>query len=214
MSDMPHYLQGLSWPMISREERFFCAELYFTLSRMPTLAPFISWLNGSVLPNEAQTPFCMPMDAHWNVGFEVCFYRDYIHRFKYEGTSSIRDKKVPGTEEAFMIKRTFDLALFHPEHLVIIEAKAKEGLSHDQTSTFLRDKNHLSALLGLHASQVHLVLLCTDHYSQAKRTRTPRTRFDGMITWKALAERAPEWGADEHTIQALARADSLMGVRS
>ena len=202
------YLNAKRWTEISREERLFCAELYFMWSRMPSLKPVITWLNdhleGRVLPE----------DEEWHVGFEVCFYRDYINHFLMDGTPSIRDKKVPGTDRPFMVKRTFDLALLHPDHIVIIEAKSKEGISEKQLDTFEQDKEDLLALFKhnkVDVPQVHLILLSTEHYSQAIRSAVPRKRFNGNITWKEVADKAPIWGADAQTIHALLRADSLMG---
>lgn len=207
MNDTTSYLHDLQWTQITREERFFCAELYFNWSRMKILTPVIGWLNDRLKDRP------LPEDENWSVGYEVCFYRDYIHEFLLNGTASILDKKVPGTEDPFMFKRTFDLTLFHPKHIVIIEAKANEGLSDDQVTSFERDRRDLDALFDASKvlrPKIHLVLLCAEHYRHATRAAKMRERFDGSISWNELAEKAGEWGADARSMQAFLRADSLM----
>ena len=199
------YLHGKTWPAITREERFFCAELFFMLSRMEDLKPVVLWMN------EQCPKLQLTVDGSWSVGYEVCFYRDHIHTFHLNGTGSIRDKVVPNLDRPFMFKRTFDLVLFHPVHLVIIEAKAQQGLSDGQVTVFERDKEDLHALLGDLAPDVHLVLLCSQAYSTKTRTGALRERFDGTITWRGLYEMVAAWGGDTRTAQALVRADGMMG---
>jgi len=198
------YLHGRTWTAISREERFFCAELYFMLSRMPDLKPVVRWMN------EQCPDLQLSVEGSWSVGYEVCFYRDHIHAFHFNGSNSIRDKVVPETDRPFMFKRTFDLVLFHAEHLVIIEAKAQQGLSVGQIAHFERDKEDLNWLLGTLAPKVHLVLLCSQSYSKKTRAGELRERFDGTVTWKGFSEMATTWGGDRQTQEALERADSMM----
>ncbi|MCB0786574.1 MAG: hypothetical protein KDC02_20500 [Flavobacteriales bacterium] len=200
------YLGDHPWSAISREERFFCAELFFTLSRMKSLKPFIAWLN-------AQCDLDLPEDDHWNVGYEVCFYRDLAHAVGLAGTKSIRDKKVPGTEnEPFMFKRTFDLALFHPEHLIIMEAKAQQGLTSKQLSVFSKDRRDIEALLeamNAEVPKVHLLLLAQQRYLDSKRGKAKEKVFAGGISWKMLAEWGRTMSADPASIAAFERADSV-----
>lgn len=198
------YLHGKNWTAISREERLFCAELYFMLSRMSDLKPVVQWMN------EQCPKLQLLVDDSWSVGYEVCFYRDHIHTFHFNGTGSIRDKMVPNHERPFMSKRTFDLVLFHPKHLVIIEAKAQQGLDNEQVTIFQRDKEDLQALLAELAPDVHLVLLCSQAYHTKPRARSLRDRFDGSITWRGLHEMTAKWGGDSLTREALERADSMM----
>lgn len=199
------YLDNHRWTDLSREERFFCAELYFVLSRMGGLRHFIEWMN-------ANCGMSLPVDDEWDVGFEVCFYRDLIHSIGLNGTKSIRDKKVPGTEDPFMFKRTFDLALFHPERLVIIEAKAQQGLDDKQLTSFARDARDVRALveaMGRKSPQVDLVLLAQQRYFDSTRNAVKRMHFTGMFSWGMLAAYCEQVGADAASIRAFHRAEEV-----
>lgn len=200
------YLGGKRWQDITRDERYFCAELYYTLSRMPRIADFITWLN------EQNTKLDLPVDNEWHVGYEVVFYRDMVKEF---GAPSMANNgmthKIGKTQ--FSRKRTFDLALFHPNHIVIIEAKADQGLSTAQVDSFQKDKAMIDRPFEKQPSgkpKTHLVLLCTDHYKASKRTKHI-PEFDSVITWREIAAKANNWGATESTIECFERADEQMG---
>src|SRR5882672_11412807 len=97
------YLGGNNWSDITREERFFCAELYIKIKNSENA--FVRWLNAqekiSISGEDCET--------EWETAFEVCFYRDFPHKFRPE----IPDKYSP--------KRTFDLCLFSEKNIIIIE---------------------------------------------------------------------------------------------
>lgn len=200
------YFAGRSWSDISREERYFCAELYFTLSRMGSLKPFIALLNGQ------GEELDLPEDDLWQVGFEVCFYRDLIHAIGLDGTHGIRGKLNPTTGENYMAKRTFDLALFHPQHIVIVEAKSQQGLDRKQLASFARDEADIRALLsamGQKVPAIHTVLLAQDRYVRSSRGLANEAPFRAAFSWQAVAEQATQWGADSHSTAALRRADQV-----
>lgn len=200
------YLGGYRWLDITRDERFFCAELYFALSHMGRSADFIACLN------KHNPKLKLPVDNEWQVGYEVVFYRDMIKKL---GVYSEQQKKVTYkvSETEFSRKRTFDLTLFHPKHIVIIEAKAYQGLTTTQVTSFLKDKEMIRKLLDklpIEKPEVHLVLLCTEHYKSSKRAKHI-PEFDCLITWKDLAKSAKLWGTTENTIACFERADEQMG---
>ena len=105
------YLEGRSWWEVSREERFFCAQL-FHLVQQGGLVRFLSYLN-------ARHDAGLVVDANWELAYEVCFYRDLWQS---------RGKK----RRPFSKKRTFDLCLFSDETIVVIEAKAQQKFDDDQ----------------------------------------------------------------------------------
>ena len=59
---------------------------------------FIHWLN-----NKLGTKY--PNDIVWEVGREVCFYRDNLHRFGSDGIRTVNQVLSP--EKQFSEKRTF-----------------------------------------------------------------------------------------------------------
>ncbi len=201
------YLGGKRWLDITRDERFFCAELYFALSRMENIAEFIAWLNVQGMKT------ILPEDNHWQVGYEVVFYRDMVKKFGAPSRDNKEIKTFKISETEFSRKRTFDLTLFHPDHIVIIEAKAYQGLTTTQVNSFRKDKEMIEKLLDKQANakpKVHLILLCTDYYNTSKRA-AHIPEFDGVITWMGLAESARLWGTTENSIACFKRADDQMG---
>ena len=199
------YLGGSTWNTISREERLFCAELYFPLSRMPSMKPFIAWLTAK------GDELHLRVDDHWSVGYEVCFYRDMIHAFGLDGSRGIRKKQNADTGQDYMPKRTFDLALFHPKHIVIIEAKAQQGLDRKQLAAFARDEQDIRALLasmGRSAPMVHTVLLAKDHYVRSPKGLAKDPPFKAAFSWKEIGGNAQDWGADARALAAFDRAEA------
>ena len=115
------YLGDKSWLEVSREERLFCAHLYHDIRGHES--NFIEWLN-------ARHPgLNLDAGSQWEVGYEVCFYRDLL----YSMGKSAREKGYPP-------KRTFDLCLFSEDTIVIIEAKVHERFDKRQMKNLRRDK--------------------------------------------------------------------------
>lgn len=109
------YLDKKNWIDITREERFFCAYLYFDIKK--DVNNFINWLNENTLDpkyNDKKIHLGLDVKQEWDVGFEVCFYRDY----KHQNRESVQKDYSP--------KRTFDLCLFSPDTIIIIEAKVQQ----------------------------------------------------------------------------------------
>lgn len=58
------YLNDKNWTDITRDERFFCTELYVVIKK--DTKGFVKWLSKKI-PN-------LPVDdKNYEVGFEVCF---------------------------------------------------------------------------------------------------------------------------------------------
>ena len=117
MSSGLSWLDGKSWWETSRDERYFCAELFF-LARQD-LPAFVRHLNNKHAAD-------MDPNANWELAYEAVFYRDVWHARGGEGMP-------------FSYKRTFDLALFSDEDILIIEAKAQQGFKGDQLEDFKLD---------------------------------------------------------------------------
>lgn len=183
------YLQGKPWSSWTRDERFFCAVLYGHASKEPEA--FAQWIaEKAKLKAIAST--------EWDLGFEVCFYRDYLWN---QPVASARQSGLPA-------KRTFDLCLFGNRDIVVIEAKVCEPFDAGQNDDFGLDKDRLASLPGLKDINVHLVALASSAYfANAAKFGRPGTlsMFDGRVTWADLFTRYPD--------RLLAQADCMYGMR-
>lgn len=173
----PKYFNGCTWAQITREERFFCLKLYEYIQRKGPkefLESLIEgahksgfrWIKeGQRLSNTAQ---------NWDVGYEVCFYRDIA--------AWNNDEK-----EIHSHKRTFDLCFFGEENIIIIEAKAQQGFGNDQLESFDSDKSAMLESLNLNWSKNQILLfgLISSYYSPLPSTED---HFDALFTWEDIAK--------------------------
>jgi hypothetical protein len=166
-----------TWKSITRDERFFCCELYHEISNNPK--KFIDWL---ILKINAHSQKIINHNEFWEVGFEVCFYRDFI----FEIGEKSGNKSIKGS--TFSQKRTFDLCLFSENYLIIIEAKAYDGFDTEQLESFKNDRKDLKKLLHSKVPEILLIGLKSSRYNPKKETHD---FFDGMISWMDLAEIYP-----------------------
>jgi len=106
------YLDGKNWIDVTREERLFCSYLYWDIKK--SVKDFVSWLSTI-------SGLALRFDDTWEVGYEVCFYRD-LQKFRRKPLDLTRYSR----------KRTFDICLFSESTIVIIEAKvqSERGASH------------------------------------------------------------------------------------
>ena len=207
------YLGGHRWLDLTRDERFFCAELYIALKQPDRLAAFIDRLNAAL--SEMDQQLALDKDATWAVGYEVAFYRDYIHALGAPVDGKLVHE-IGSTR--FSRKRTFDLCLFGPDRLVIIEAKVHQGLKGDQVKEFRRDAEHIEQLTGLERSKILLVGLWSSHYTKrAADSRDARVAdfhgsikrdFDAILHWNDLGIAGPAFDAGRDLFQV---ADELFG---
>jgi len=161
------YLNDKTWSQVTREERYFCSHLYhFLISKEKE---FISWLNETLKTN-------FNPDQEWEISFEVCFYRDY---YKLKG------KNLP--EE--LRKRTFDLCLFSPTDIIIIEAKVQQPFHSDQIEFLKQDIGRISDLLNEPTQvAVSALILCSQTYlNNLSKYGDPEMLKDyKKITWSDL----------------------------
>ena len=171
------YLENKHWSDISRNERFFCAHLYFEMNN--NLAPFLELISkNGVIKEEDSKPNL------WEVGYEVCFYRDYIKKIGFENTHEIG--KTPFHN---LRKRTFDLCLFSEKSIIIIEAKAHQGFDNDQMKSFDDDLIQINRLLGnKNIIETKLLGLTSNKYKPSELTKN---RFKAVFNWMELYDVYP-----------------------
>lgn len=172
------YFGDRAWSNITREERVFCAELYFALRGRER--DFVRWLGDRPGTQSLE----LEPEQPWEAAFEVCFYRDLL----FVHDTSVRDSR-------YSDKRTFDLCLFSPNDIVIIEAKAQAAFESRQLEYFTNDKlDVLQALrdVGRDPSNVRVTLLglaSSQYFANARkygRGRRIPIELDGHFSWGEL----------------------------
>lgn len=179
-SIMLPYFKNKTWAATSREERLFCAELFFVIRGRE--GEFVAWLNE----REATGSRKLDPSQAWEVAFEACFYRDVL----------VAVGKPVRTSE-FSDKRTFDLCLFSPTDIVVIEAKAQGGFESEQNGEFAKDRVNIPRVLaeaGYVDSPPHvsIVALASSVYFRNVvkygATRSIPEVFDGHFSWREVHE--------------------------
>ncbi len=173
------YLGGKRWASISREERFFCAHLYALAHENPR--GLVKAINGRALHANARHGWERLSEADdWELGFEVCLFRDLRHH-----------NLLQGAVETVSLKRTFDLCLFSERRIVVIEAKAQQGFENDkyQLEEFAKDLNKAGSALGnvdasLPNVQLDLLLLASTSAIDKLHGRIPNVHY--TMTWEDL----------------------------
>lgn len=176
------YLSNQNWEDITREERFFCCELFIELRR--NIAPFLKLLLAKKTISEQESNSNL-----WDVGYEVCFYRDLIYNFYHNEAHKLNwqidiGKVADEHNLKALRKRTFDLCLFSENHIIIIEAKAQGGFNNKQMADFKNDIKLVKKLVG-ETVNVSLIGLTAEKYDPKNKTIE---NFKTILTWKQLHE--------------------------
>ncbi len=162
-----HYLKGQRWSGVTREERVFCARLHeLARDRLRDFVELVRTCDDRAQPRA--TPLEIDATATWELAYEAAVYRDVCHLLKPE-------------TEVYPDKRTFDLALFGANRLVIFEAKAQQGFKTKQLEEFRKDRKLVRKLLGV---DVVIVGIWSSHYSPKPSTQA---NFDAALHWSTLA---------------------------
>lgn len=174
--------EKVNWDKISRDERFFCFELFqslktdkeglFSLIKEGNLSNHRQ--NGSKIPDNIES-------ERFDIGVEVCFYRDLL---KWYG------KGIKGT--GLPQKRTFDLALFSENAIIIIEAKAQQGFDTKQLMEFEEDRKRITRLFEIIERKAPEVFIVGLHSSNYKPKSSTISSFDSIIKWKDIARKYPD----------------------
>uniref|UniRef100_A0A832G1F5 Uncharacterized protein n=1 Tax=Ignavibacterium album TaxID=591197 RepID=A0A832G1F5_9BACT len=147
-----------SWLEITREERLFCSELYHDIRK--DIIMFVKFLNNNSSLN-------LDENTEWEIGYEVCFYRDFL---KAQGKTIKSYNKLMEVKEKdfnpYPPKRTFDLCLFSNDQIVIIEAKVDQRFSKKQLDSLDKDKKLLTHVLKERGFNINVdtILLIPSNY--------------------------------------------------
>lgn len=156
------YLDGKRWAQVTRDERFFCQRLYELVKSGP-VENFVRYISNRLRLG-------LPSGGEWEIGYEVCFYRDLWQLRNREG-------------KLYSPKRTFDLCLFGESAIVIVEAKAAGGFEPGQNRVFKKDIDEIRHQTGV--EDVHLVGLCS---SKCELDADSEATFQGkVLRWKDMA---------------------------
>jgi hypothetical protein len=192
-------LEPKSWAKITREERFFCAELFFLIRKKgEARKPFFKLLAEKLSLKIEESQY-----DSFDVGFEVCFYRDVL----WEHGKKVRETLYPP-------KRTFDLALMSNDDLYLIEAKAQGRFTIKDLATIKRDKTRIKKLckrLKVKLPEVHTIALVSSGYrDKLLKKLLKKGRFEQVVTWAEVAEK---YQGDEHkrAQEAFERANAVYG---
>lgn len=178
------YLGAQSWADITREERTYCADVFSAAK--DNIPRFIECINKCAGIRK-QGIYFEPHDS-WEIGFEVCFYRDLLRSV---------GRSVYGSQ--FANKRTFDLCLFSPANLVIIEAKVTSRFDRRQGAQLERDPDAIRmAIRTCHPKAAIpritvLGLTSATYVNNLLRYSEVQPRYlHGFLTWAQLSASYPE----------------------
>lgn len=162
------YLQNKSWLEITREERLYCAFLYWDVKDREK--NFISWLDDNY-------DLQLDSDAGWEIGYEVCFYRDLL--------KSRRESVNP---KQYSSKRTFDLCLFSEETIVIIEAKVQQMFKESQICAFQKDRADIPKIIDKEIDTKIIALASSKYYENYEKfgQNDILKIFDACISWAEI----------------------------
>jgi hypothetical protein len=190
------------WMEISREERMFCAYLYFDILDKG-IKNFIEQINK--LPSTVKSfnnSLELDTSEDWDIGYEVCFYRDLLFSNKL-AIKEVNAERLKKGEIEFPIKRTFDLCLFSKDEIIIIEAKAQGKLEDKQCENFNKDKENIKALFDLlkinKEISIKIIILASSFYLTSPSFSLPKgtgkkfikeskESLLGFISWEQIQE--------------------------
>lgn len=168
--------ENKNWSDLTREERFFCAHLYFLIKDDPK--KFIKILNDQLKTHYND-------QDEWEAAYEVCFYRDYHKRLNMPIKAENGSK-----EDSYSQKRTFDLCMFSEKKILIIEAKAQQLFKTDQIENFKDDVNKMKNLLK---REVDLIAIASStyfsNYEKFKRSNVLACFENRHISWAYLSSK-------------------------
>ena len=170
------YFKGKAWDEITREERFFCAELYFRIKNDI---------------NRFLEKFQITSGYDYKVGYEVCFYRDILKEYDLDNYSKKYDIE-------FSLKRTFDLVLFSESEIYLFEAKCQQGFTSDQLDKIYKDRCYIKMLFekiqeerkkDFKIPTVKIGAIVSDKYYKNKKVKGKMNKiFCKTICWNEIYE--------------------------
>jgi hypothetical protein len=170
------WLKNKYWSEITREERFFCAHLYFEILKNPK--EFIHWLSN-------KNNLKLNIKSDWEVSFEVCFYRDFIKKLKDDSIKNYNKQN----KENYPIKRTFDLCMFSDDTIIIFEAKCQQGFEKRQIESFKKDVYYIKKLIENNI-KIYFVSIASsiyyDNFRKYGKDKDLFNIFNAKISWREL----------------------------
>jgi hypothetical protein len=164
------WLNNQSWQEVTREERYFCAELYGAVR--DDVGRFIAFLRDEYGP-------IIGARLNWEVGYEICFYRDWARAVGRHRNAPARSLHTP-----LSLKRTFDLALFSDTQIVLFEIKANRSFIMDQQKELETDRTRVEECTGV--ADVQTAGIISSKYTPRRSTLEPFT-LQPLITWNDVA---------------------------
>jgi len=182
--------EEIKWDNITRDERYFCSELFHNLRS--DQSGILSLIKESIITEEKKDKeklnFLKNIESkRFDIGFEVCFYRDMLNYYGVRIKWQMEKLK----EHSLSFKRTFDLALFSEDAIIIIEAKAQQGFDTKQLKEFKKDRKRIKKLfkkINRNKPKVFIVGLYSSKYSPNSETIKS---FDSIIKWSDIAQKYP-----------------------
>ena len=172
------YFGGKRWEDITREERFFCSVLYGYIKKNPI--QFVEWLNKNKELN-------LNLNQEWDVGYEVCFYRDYLKWKEQEQKTAFSNFK-----KEYSRKRTFDLCMFSEDCILIIEAKSQQGFGKNDIGEFdSEERKKIGNVIGKPDIEILLLGISSTKWQENSRKYgkfNVTDNFDALLSWREMAE--------------------------
>mgnify|MGYP000458759864 CR=1 FL=1 len=193
------YFNGKSWSDVTRDERTFCMYLYSIFKDDPKDLLGLIKRDPTFKKLDSDRKFSFSQ-GDWELGYEVCFYRDFLLQHDVKVKEDADKIKSWGIEmPSKLIKRTFDLCLFSKNEIIIIEAKCAENLTSDQFNDFLEDKDYIETIfkaLGLKVPNIQMVVLASAKYFDSKSFSSSKgvgrkyildqDYITGLLSWKFI----------------------------
>ena len=165
------WLGNRQWWEVTREERYFCAELYCAVKE--NISKFIAFL-------DSKYPRKINMNSNWKVGYEVCFYRDWAKMYPEKSRIVQAERDRPLSK-----KRTFDLALFSNSQAILFEAKAQQCFTAKQAEEFESYRELFRLCTGV--AEVHTAAIISSKYTPRDTTTKYFSLNNPLISWEMLA---------------------------
>ena len=162
------YFPNGNWSSTSREERYFCQALFQRIKESEQ--KFVKFLN-------AKAGLGLNESDSWEIGYEVCLYRDVLHA-----------RGQPNSSE-YSIKRTFDLCLFSEQQVVVIEAKAQQTFKPREMESIKLDKSRIQKLLKTDTKAFAVAIASStyfENHSKHSLNKDLLNSFDARISWEEL----------------------------
>jgi len=216
-----YYLNNKNWSEITRDERTFCMYLFSAFRDNPD--KLIQLIEQTESPYKGFINNLQTTGKKWELGFEVCFYRDLLYEngIRIKKDAKQIEEKTHIKDANKLIKRTFDLCLFSEDEIILIEAKSNESYTSAQFADFENDRFHIQEIFKFlniaNPPKVYFVALASSKYFKsssftkvkgvAKKYLLKKKVANSLISWEQIANYKSLLNSLEKRI--LTRADTI-----